>query len=83
MSDCSWPVTTWFFIPPMDGTLFLAALVAGCLRGGFPPVDLRAVCSVRVTNSQLCTICYTRNMSIFVVKSYVYKALLLVILTRL
>lgn len=26
---------------------FLAALVAICLRGAFPPVDLRAVCFVR------------------------------------
>ena len=26
---------------------FLAALVASCFRGAFPPVDLRAVCFVR------------------------------------
>ena len=28
------------------GADFLAALVASCLRGAFPPVDLRAVCFV-------------------------------------
>ena len=31
----------------MAGALFLAALVANCFRGAFPPVDLRAVCFVR------------------------------------
>ena len=31
----------------MAGALFLAALVANCLRGALPPVDLRAVCFVR------------------------------------
>ena len=31
----------------MAGALFLAALVASCLRGALPPVDLRAVCLVR------------------------------------
>ena len=31
----------------MDGADFLAALVANCLRGALPPVDLRAVCLVR------------------------------------
>ena len=31
----------------MAGADFLAALVASCLRGAFPPVDLRAVCLVR------------------------------------
>ena len=31
----------------MAGALFRAALVAACLRGAFPPVDLRAVCFVR------------------------------------
>ena len=31
----------------MDGALFLAALVANCFLGAFPPVDLRAVCLVR------------------------------------
>ena len=29
------------------GALLRAALVASCLRGAFPPVDLRAVCLVR------------------------------------
>lgn len=36
-----------FFTPPVDGALFRAALVANCLRGALPPVDLRAVCFVR------------------------------------
>ena len=36
-----------FFTPPVAGALFLAALVANCLRGALPPVDLRAVCLVR------------------------------------
>ena len=36
-----------FLTPPVAGALFLAALVASCLRGAFPPVDLRAVCLVR------------------------------------
>jgi len=31
----------------MEGALFLAALVASCFLGAFPPVDLRAVCLVR------------------------------------
>lgn len=34
-------------MPPVAGALFLAALVASCLRGALPPVDLRAVCLVR------------------------------------
>ncbi len=36
-----------FLTPPVAGALFLAALVANCLRGALPPVDLRAVCLVR------------------------------------
>ncbi|XP_030301208.1 uncharacterized protein LOC103531178 [Calypte anna] len=36
-----------FFTPPVAGALLRAALVANCLRGAFPPVDLRAVCFVR------------------------------------
>merc|ERR1712183_1003770 len=36
-----------FFTPPVDGADFLAALVASCFLGAFPPVDLRAVCLVR------------------------------------
>ena len=36
-----------FLTPPVAGALFLAALVASCLRGALPPVDLRAVCLVR------------------------------------
>lgn len=36
-----------FLTPPVDGALFLAALVASCFLGALPPVDLRAVCLVR------------------------------------
>lgn len=32
--------------PPVDGVAFLAALVASCFRGAFPPVDFLAVCLV-------------------------------------
>lgn len=36
-----------FLTPPVAGRVaFTAALVASCLRGAFPPVDLRAVCLV-------------------------------------
>ena len=33
--------------PPVAGADLRAALVASCLRGALPPVDLRAVCFVR------------------------------------
>ena len=33
--------------PPVDGADFLAALVASCFLGAFPPVDFLAVCFVR------------------------------------
>ena len=36
-----------FLTPPVAGALLRAALVASCLRGALPPVDLRAVCLVR------------------------------------
>merc|ERR1719147_74172 len=36
-----------FFTPPVAGALFLAAFVASCFLGAFPPVDFRAVCFVR------------------------------------
>merc|ERR1711994_459408 len=36
-----------FFTPPVDGALFLAALVASCFLGALPPVDFLAVCFVR------------------------------------
>ena len=36
-----------FLTPPAVGADLRAALVASCLRGAFPPVDLRAVCLVR------------------------------------
>merc|ERR550519_3196712 len=36
-----------FLTPPVEGADFLAALVASCFLGAFPPVDLRAVCLVR------------------------------------
>ena len=45
MTSCSQRFT--FLTPPVAGALFLAALVASCLRGALPPVDLRAVCFVR------------------------------------
>jgi hypothetical protein len=39
--------STHFLTPPAVGADLRAALVASCLRGAFPPVDLRAVCLVR------------------------------------
>jgi hypothetical protein len=36
-----------FFTPPVEGALFLAALVASCFLGALPPVDFLAVCLVR------------------------------------
>ena len=36
-----------FFTPPVVRPDALAALVASCFRGAFPPVDFRAVCFVR------------------------------------
>ena len=33
-----------FFTPPVAGADFLAALVASCFLGAFPPVLIRAVC---------------------------------------
>ncbi|KAK4828948.1 LOW QUALITY PROTEIN: hypothetical protein QYF61_001569 [Mycteria americana] len=44
-----------FFTPPVAGALLRAALVASCLRGAFPPVDLRAVCFVRAIAKRLQT----------------------------
>ena len=43
-----------FLTPPVAGALLRAALVASCLRGAFPPVDLRAVCFVRAIVSVIC-----------------------------
>ena len=40
-----------FFTPPVAGADLRAALVASCLRGALPPVDLRAVCFVRAMMS--------------------------------
>ena len=40
-----------FLTPPVAGADFLAALVASCFLGAFPPVDLRAVCLVRAMAS--------------------------------
>ena len=45
--DSSWPVAWGFLTPPVAGADLRAALVASCLRGALPPVDLRAVCLVR------------------------------------
>ena len=36
-----------FLDPPVAGADLRAALVASCLRGALPPVDLRAVCLVQ------------------------------------
>jgi hypothetical protein len=36
-----------FFTPPVAGADFLAAFVASCFLGAFPPVDFLAVCFVR------------------------------------
>merc|ERR1712226_884767 len=44
-----------FFTPPVAGADFLAALVASCFLGAFPPVDLRAVCFVRAIFAFLLT----------------------------
>ena len=46
-SDPTYLYLWGFFTPPVEGALFLAALVASCFLGAFPPVDLRAVCLVR------------------------------------
>ena len=35
-----------FLTPPVAGADFLAALVASCFLGAFPPVDFLAVCFV-------------------------------------
>ncbi len=42
-----WTNLWGFLTPPVEGALFLAALVASCFLGALPPVDLRAVCLVR------------------------------------
>lgn len=40
-------------MPPEVGADFLAAFVASCLRGAFPPVDFLAVCFVlAISNPQ-------------------------------
>ena len=41
------PYLCGFLTPPVAGADLRAALVASCLRGALPPVDLRAVCFVR------------------------------------
>ncbi|RID77007.1 hypothetical protein BRARA_B03952 [Brassica rapa] len=45
-----------FFTPPVAGADFLAALVASCFLGAFPPVDFLAVCLVRAIslNRRVC-----------------------------
>ena len=40
------------------GALLRAAFVASCLRGAFPPVDLRAVCLVRAIVALLVLLFY-------------------------
>ena len=42
-----------FLTPPVAGADLRAALVASCLRGALPPVDLRAVCLVRAMFASL------------------------------
>ncbi len=37
-----------FLTPPVAGADLRAALVASCLRGAFPPVDLRAVYVIKM-----------------------------------
>ena len=37
----------FFMPPPLFGADLRATLLASCLRGALPPVDLRAVCFVR------------------------------------
>lgn len=44
----------------MEGALFLAAFVASCFLGAFPPVDLRAVCLVRAISH------YSNNKNIYI-----------------
>ena len=46
-----------FFTPPVAGADLRAALVASCLRGALPPVDLRAVCLVRAMVISLWILC--------------------------
>ena len=41
---------------PVAGADLRAALVASCLRGALPPVDLRAVCLVRAMVLESCVI---------------------------
>lgn len=49
LSDFTHKTLNWQFADQqlIAGALFRAALVASCLRGAFPLVDLRAVCFVR------------------------------------
>jgi len=52
-SDSSGPEAMGLLTPAVTGTAVLrAALVASCLRGALPPVDLRAVCLVRAMISE-------------------------------
>ncbi|KAF4359626.1 hypothetical protein G4B88_006852 [Cannabis sativa] len=53
-----------FFTPPVAGADFLAALVASCFLGAFPPVDFLAVCLVRAIENQIYRI--EREMKLFV-----------------
>ncbi len=46
-----------FLTPPVVGADLRAALVASCLRGAFPPVDLRAVCLVRAMMRERRRVC--------------------------
>ena len=46
---------------PVAGADLRAALVASCLRGAWPPVDLRAVCLVRAMVIELYTCAIFRS----------------------
>ena len=46
-----------FLTPPVAGADLRAALVASCLRGALPPVDLRAVCLVRAMVTVVWLLC--------------------------
>jgi hypothetical protein len=54
--DVLWQILKYlwgFLTPPVAGADLRAALVASCLRGALPPVDLRAVCLVRAMVANL------------------------------
>lgn len=56
--------TYGFLVPPVAGALFLAALVANCLRGTLPPDDFLAVCDKKKALLQM-NKCYLHYVSIW------------------